>query len=140
MERRRPIGFWLKLLDGLIDQRLDATLSRWSLDRRQWQVINLLNDSPGSKEEAMAALEPFGRQTVEVALADLTASGLVAATDGRLRLTTTGENVLGEAHAGVNEDRQRIADGIEADDYLRTIETLRRMAMNLGWRDPDDQP
>jgi len=55
-------------------------------------------------------------------------------------LTTTGENVLGEAHAGVNEDRQRIADGIEGDDYLRTIETLRRMAMNLGWRDPDDQP
>ena len=88
----------------------------------------------------MAALEPFGRQTVEPALADLTARGLVAATDGRLRLTTTGENVLGEAHAGVNENRQRIADGIEGDDYLRTIETLRRMAMNLGWRDPDDQP
>ena len=37
---RRPIGFWLKLVDRLLDERLDETLG--DLTRRHWQVLNVL--------------------------------------------------------------------------------------------------
>ena len=36
---RRPIGFWLKLVDRLIDARLEASLG--GLSRRHWQVLNV---------------------------------------------------------------------------------------------------
>ena len=38
----RPIGYWLKKLDRLIDNHFDLQLSNAGLTRRQWQLLNLL--------------------------------------------------------------------------------------------------
>ena len=38
----RPIGYWLKKLDRLIDKHFELQLSNAGLARRQWQLLNLL--------------------------------------------------------------------------------------------------
>jgi hypothetical protein len=44
---RRPIGFWLKLVDRLIDERLGAPLG--TLSRRHWQVMNVVHHGPATQ-------------------------------------------------------------------------------------------
>jgi hypothetical protein len=41
-ENRRPIGYWLKHLDRLIEDTFERTLSMEGLTRRHWQVLNTL--------------------------------------------------------------------------------------------------
>ena len=38
----KPIGFWLKELDRLIDKHFEMQLSDAGLSRRQWQLLNCL--------------------------------------------------------------------------------------------------
>ena len=56
-----PIGFWLKLVDRLIDKRLDASLG--GLSRRDWQVLNVVRQGRASQAEIDARIRPFiGRE------------------------------------------------------------------------------
>ena len=43
-ESERPIGYWLKKLDRLIDQQFETQLSTARLSRRQWLLLNLLDN------------------------------------------------------------------------------------------------
>jgi hypothetical protein len=54
---RRPIGFWLKLVDRLID----AVLGDAGLTRRHWQVLNLLQTQPVTLQRIDTQLAPFLR-------------------------------------------------------------------------------
>jgi hypothetical protein len=56
---RRPIGYWLKHVDRLIEGAFDRTLADERLTRRHWQVLNTLQASPASRAEIGKALEPF---------------------------------------------------------------------------------
>ena len=53
----RPIGFWLKLVDRLIDKRLEASLG--GLSRRHWQVLNVVRKGRASQAEIDARVRPF---------------------------------------------------------------------------------
>jgi hypothetical protein len=55
----RPIGYWLKNLDRLIDARFERQLGDAGLSRREWQLLNLLEDGPRSVPELHTELEPF---------------------------------------------------------------------------------
>ena len=54
---RRPIGFWLKLVDRLLDKRLDETLG--DLTRRHWQVLNVLQQGAVDQAGIDARVRPF---------------------------------------------------------------------------------
>ena len=58
---RRPIGFWLKLVDRLIDEGFDAVLGDAGLTRRHWQVLNLLQTEPATLQRIDTQLAPFLR-------------------------------------------------------------------------------
>jgi hypothetical protein len=45
-EDRRPIGYWLKRLDGLIEQHFERTLAGEGVTRRQWQALNPCTSGP----------------------------------------------------------------------------------------------
>ncbi|HEU4909957.1 MAG TPA: hypothetical protein VFT17_13930, partial [Propionibacteriaceae bacterium] len=53
----RPIGYWLKKLDGLIDAEFERQLGEASLSRRQWQVLSLIEDGPRSVPELESETE-----------------------------------------------------------------------------------
>jgi hypothetical protein len=139
---RRPIGFWLKLVDRLIDEGFDALLGGAGLTRRHWQVLNALQDGPATVQHLDAALAPFlggpGASTGPF-LEDLAARGWVAWNDGQFVTTRAGTDAQAELLAKVSEHRRRVTAGISADEYLATVGVLRRMAANLGWVDAADQ-
>lgn len=58
-EDRRPIGYWLKHLDGLIDENFERTLAGEGVTRRQWQALNTLHKRPSTQAEIAEALKPF---------------------------------------------------------------------------------
>jgi hypothetical protein len=132
----KPIGYWLKQLDRLIEDRFDATLRAEGLARRHWQLLNTLHAGPASRADLTESLRPFwteGDLTVDEVVAELAGRGWIAAADdGRWALTTDGVAGHAEVAGKVHATRHAITDGISADEYLRTVGALRRMAENLS--------
>lgn len=138
----RPIGYWLKKLDGLIDAEFERQLGEASLSRRQWQVLNLIEDGPRSVPELESELKPFLREVLDLgdALSGLVTRGWVDSTDNIVGLTETGRAQFGLLKARVAELRQALTAGISAEEYQATIDLLARMAVNLeSHRNTGDQ-
>lgn len=143
MAPSRPIGFWLKLVDRLIDERFDEMLREQALTRRHWQVLSLLRQAPRTLPEVDAQVAPFlgsGEESTRPVLADLRARGWVSGDDGPvgpLTLTRAGA----AAHDGllekVSASRRQVTAGISPGEYQATVEVLHRMASNLGWTEAD---
>jgi DNA-binding MarR family transcriptional regulator len=135
----RPIGYWLKKLDRLIDEQFEEQLGEAGLSRRQWQVINLLEGDPRSVPELQSELEPFLQEDPDDltdALSGLVTRGWVASQENIVNLTETGQAQLKLIKAKVAELRQASMAGISPEEYQTTIDVLARMASNL---EPDSR-
>jgi DNA-binding MarR family transcriptional regulator len=141
---RRPIGFWLKLVDRLIDERFDELLGEAELTRRHWQVLTALQAGPASVQQLDTNLGPFldeREPTTRPVLEELGARGWAAWSPDDLAISTqAGASAHTALLAQVSTSRRQVTAGISPDDYLATVEVLRRMATNLGWTDPGDGP
>jgi DNA-binding MarR family transcriptional regulator len=130
----RPIGYWLKNLDRLIDARFERQLGDAGLSRRQWQLINLLEDGPRSVPELHTELEPFLQDApddLQDALSGLVGRGWADSQDEIVALTEIGQAQFGLVTAMVAELRQTLMIGISAEQYQTTTDVLIRMAANL---------
>ena len=129
---QKPIGYWLKTLDQLIDENFDRALAAGGLQRRHWQILNIVKTSAATSAEIAAALGPFwaeGAITLDDALADLTRRGWITGPEPR-RLTADGD----QAHDAIRERtnlRQKIMAGLTAEQYTQTVAVLEQMAANL---------
>ncbi|TDE01321.1 MarR family winged helix-turn-helix transcriptional regulator [Jiangella asiatica] len=141
-EERHPIGYWLKLVDRLIDQGFDAVLGSAAVTPRHWQILNLLESGPATyahiDDEAALYLAPH-MPTVRPVVDDLVNRGwaTTVGTD-RVALTDTGLKALTDIQAAVSADRDRVTEGISEDEYRVAVDVLMRMATNLGWREERD--
>ncbi|GAA1345978.1 MarR family winged helix-turn-helix transcriptional regulator [Arthrobacter roseus] len=139
MEHNRPIGFWLKLVDGLVDSRFESMLEEHGVTRRQWQLLNLLAERPTTVAELESELEPFlslpGGETIPEHLEELTESGWVSQSDGTYSLEELGRNSMAVLSEVVAENRAQVTEGVTHADYETTVAVLERMARNLGWGD-----
>jgi hypothetical protein len=131
----KPIGYWVKQLDRLIELTFDRALVQDGLSRRDWQLMNVLHREPATIEAIVDALDPFwGASGVEP---DEVISGFVrrgwAQLDehDRYRLSNRGENVRADVADRVQALRSVMTDGLTAAEYAATVDTLRRMATNL---------
>lgn len=59
MMGQRPLDFWLRLVDDLLNERVDSALEEHGVTRRQWAMINLLTSGTASRADLDAALAPF---------------------------------------------------------------------------------
>jgi hypothetical protein len=133
-DSERPIGYWLKKLDRLIDTQFELQLSTARLSRRQWQLLNLLENNPRSVPELEAELEPFlqgGAQEMRDALAGLVTRGWAESRDNIVNLTASGRAQFEIVKATAAEVRQTLMSGIPPEEYRTTIDVLARMAANL---------
>ncbi|WP_433013124.1 MarR family winged helix-turn-helix transcriptional regulator [Kribbella sp. CA-294648] len=123
----KPIGWWLKEVDRLLEQSFEQVLSADGLNRRQWQLLNAARgDVP-----IATALAPFlsgGPAELESFAAPLAERGWL---DGD-RLTPEGAAALEQLTGKVEAQRRRVTNGIVDAEYLQTVDVLRRMAANLG--------
>jgi DNA-binding MarR family transcriptional regulator len=130
----RPIGYWLKKLDRLIDEHFELQVSNAGLTRRQWQLLNLLENNPRSVPDLEAELEPFlqvAEGDLSESLSGLVTRGWAESKDNVVNLTETGQAHFEIVKAKVAELRQALTTGISPEEYQATIEVLSRMAANL---------
>jgi hypothetical protein len=134
-ETQRPIGYWVKHVDGLIEATFDRTLADLGLGRCHWQMLHLLALGPRPEAALDEALAPFwaagGVPTRAAVLQDLLQRGWVVSDDGRCALTPSGESAQHAIAERVQLTRQRTTQGLSAADYANTLRTLERMAANL---------
>ena len=135
----RPIGYWVKEVDRLLESRLDDVLARHLLTRRHWQVLNTIAQGAATIADIDEQLAPFRserRTTVAPVVADLRERGMVAGHDGSLALRPEGRTTFDALLEEVSETRRRTVDGIDDADYLTTIGVLEQMAGNLSASSP----
>jgi len=132
-DAERPIGYWLKKLDRLIDTQFELQLSTARLSRRQWQLLNLLENNPRSVPELESELEPFleGAAELSDAVSGLVNRGWAESTDNIVNLTETGQEQFEIAKATAAELRRTLTRGISAEEYQTTVDVLAQMAANL---------
>lgn len=145
MAPQRPVDFWLKLLDRLINERFTATLEEHGLTRRQWEVMNLVSTGPATQRELDTALAPFlpaagpgpadGLASGDD-LAELLESGWLEVGDRGYQLSDQGTLAHSRLDVVVARGNSELARGISAAEYRALLDVLARMAANLGWQDP----
>ncbi|QJW35930.1 MarR family transcriptional regulator [Cellulosimicrobium protaetiae] len=134
----RPIGYWLKLVDRLIDENLDGVFQHSGLTRRHWQVLNTIRDGVSETTAIDGVLSPFtgGASGATAAVAaevdDLVRRGWVARSDAGLAVTVAGNHAYHDLLDAVSLSRERVAEGVSREEYAQTVATLERMARNLG--------
>ena len=137
MDPQRPIGFWLKLVDGLITQQFDAIVEEHGVTRRQWQIMNLLAEAPSSAERIKQDLQPFLTDETDESVTEQTDelidSGWVTAAGEHYELTDQGRTSLAKISEVVQSNREQISAGIPEEEYTATLDVLQRMARNMGW-------
>jgi DNA-binding MarR family transcriptional regulator len=144
MKMERPIGYWLKHLDSLIETAAERTFAEQKLTRRHWQTMNVLRESPQQEAELTEAIRPFwgpGAITLDEVTSDLTRRGWLTQDDaGRYALTPAGR----AGHAAVEEKvrgiRSTLVTGLTERGYRETVRVLQRMAENLERATGQDPP
>ena len=145
MDASRPIGFWLKLVDRLIDEQFASTLEEHGVTRRQWQLLNVLSQGDATVQQLDAAVAPFlsagvgangepgEPETSAEHLSELIESAWVDATASGYELTERGRTAFEKLDAVVTELRGRLSEGLTTEQYDMTVASLEQMARNLGW-------
>jgi hypothetical protein len=131
----RPIGYWLKQLDRLIDAEFDAVYSEQQVSRRQWQVLNILHRKPANEREIKDALRPFwtedGVTQAEVVAELVRRQWIEGDNSGRHRISVAGQISHAAIAAKVELVRRKVVFGLSQAEYDTLIDTLRRMSANL---------
>jgi DNA-binding MarR family transcriptional regulator len=131
MAEERPIGWWVKRLDALLEEAVDAVVTAEGLTRRHWQVLHSLATGTEQEAEVRAALADFPGD-VDVVVSDLVARGWVARLgSGGVRLTADGTAAHARVQRAVGRVRRHAADGLSRNEYERTILVLSRMVDNV---------
>lgn len=134
-EQGRPIGYWLKLVDHLLDAAFLETLGESGLSRRHWQILNLIGTDARSVDDVDIALAPFlgVRGASAPFLDDLERIGWIEVADQQVSMTPDGAAASTEIRNNVGRQRERVAIGISDEAWATTMTTLQAMAANLGW-------
>jgi DNA-binding MarR family transcriptional regulator len=140
MTDQRPIGYWLTLLNGLIEEQFATTLDEHGVTRRQWQLLTVLSRSPSTVAQLDEAVAPFVAGGADPAssaehLSELIDSGWVDATAEAYELTERGRIAFDRLAEVVTQQRAAVASGITEQEYAETLGVLEKMSRNLGWSD-----
>jgi DNA-binding MarR family transcriptional regulator len=131
---RKPVGYWVKHLDALLEKAFDHALANKGVRRRHWQVLNALRAGPVTRAEITEALLPFwvaASVTQTDVVDDLVRRGWAQIEGETYRLTPDGEI----AHQAIERDvvalRAQIAEGFSQREFNGVLDALARMAANL---------
>lgn len=136
---RRPVDFWLRLLDRLINEHFSKVLEEHGVTRRQWEVMNLLSRGPASHDELVEALAPFHSEVQARSLADelaeLEDSGWLLRREQAYELTELGQTSYQRLEPVLRATDEEIGRNISGKDYATMLNVMKRMAINLGWQE-----
>jgi hypothetical protein len=133
----QPIGYWSGATYRASVGRLRAELAFGQLTQPHWYALNRVADAPSTwtRPDLADELQPYDDLGVEMedVLEELVERGWLSldAAD-TLTLTADGQKGLARARERNSEAHAETLRGISTEDYVTTINTLRRMIANLG--------
>lgn len=134
----KPIGYWLKRLDRLIENTFDRALAESGISRRQWQTLNTLHHTTRDDAGLREVLRPFWNtgqgdsETVADVVEALTGRGWIGRdAEGSYALTADGRAARASAASSVAEIRALVSRGVTEQEFQATMDVLRRMTANL---------
>lgn len=123
----RPLGFWLRVVDGLLAREFAASLDDADVSRRDWMLLNAVDGSV----DAPWLAERLARKSGRVRrLAD---RGWIVETDGIWSLTDEGRAEKERLAGLVDGMRERVSGAVSPEDYATTVASLEAIARELGW-------
>ena len=125
---RRPLGYWLRAVDGLLTREFAAAFDGAGVTRRDWMLLNALSGDV----ELPAFAERFARKGKR--LRGLEERGWVEESgDGTWVLTDEGRAAKERLGAIVDGIRSRVAGAVSPEDFATTLASLEAIARELGW-------
>ena len=126
---RRPLGYWLRAVDGLLTREFATALEAEGVSRRDWMLLNLLSgdiDAPELRER----LARKGKR-----LRGLEERGWVEEHgDGTWSLTDLGRSEKDRIGVTVDGIRSRVVDAVgDAEAYAALTTSLEAIAREFGW-------
>jgi hypothetical protein len=122
---RRPLGFWLRVVDGQLRTTMREAFAGFGVTRREWRVLAALQAGPAPASE-LPAPEPL--------LARLVDRGWATRDGDDYAATAEGTRIHDAVLSNVRKLRAQVTAGIPDADYATTLTTLERVAGNIGWK------
>lgn len=168
--QNKPLGFWLAVVEHRTHAAMRSAFADQGVTRREWRLLNLIQNGPATLEELKAAMPPRGRgrkirgdrthdgrreahagetsdrpgrkvrRSTKDVIDGLVQRGWVSDDEGRLSLTEDGARAKDELSERVSAVRSTAGTGITDADYATTLATLEAMARNLGWSEDSPRP
>ncbi|MFG6475824.1 MarR family winged helix-turn-helix transcriptional regulator [Microbacterium sp. P06] len=129
---RRPLGYWLRVVDGLLAHEFAASLDDADVSRRDWMLLNAVDSSVDTPWLAERLARKSGRVR---RLAD---RGWIVEADGRWELTEAGRAEKDRLAALVDGMRERVSGAVSPEDFDTTLASLEAIARELGWDESAD--
>ncbi|WP_062428257.1 hypothetical protein [Herbidospora daliensis] len=132
----QPLGAWTGEAYRRVVGAIRAELAAEGLTQPHWWTINHAAGSPGrwtraELTERLSAWEDLGLDFDQI-YDELIHWGWLTEDDGRLTLTDGGETGRRRAWERLGPVLEKTRAGIDPDDYVTTINVLRRVVANLG--------
>lgn len=133
----QPIGYWSGETYRIVVDRIRTDLALESLTQPHWWILNHIDGAPGSWTQATLTerLQPFDDQRTDFAevFDDLTARDWIIVDGQRsMTLTAAGREGLERARARGRAGNTQALAGISTEEYVATLNVLRRIIDNLG--------
>jgi hypothetical protein len=131
----RPLGYWLRVVDGLITREFAAAFDGEDISRRDWMLLNALSgdvELPGFAER----IARKGKRLRN--LADL--GWVEESGDGTWTLTDEGRAAKERLSSIVDGIRSRVAGAVSPEDFATTMASLEAIARELGWDESEPMP
>lgn len=131
---QRPLAFWLKRLDELLDTTFADALADEGLTRRHWQVLDVVSDEPAPTTYLVDLLRSFSNSAgVDEVITELVSRGwLTQADGGTWDLTGTGRSAHARVGERVGAVRRRMTAGVSESDFTTAQSVLETMCANLA--------
>lgn len=127
----RPLGYWLKAVDRLIDREFETAFADLDATRRDWRLLNVIGGDV-TDERLLAKLDARPHR-----LLPLVERGWVAGEPGAWTLTDAGRDALDTLGERVSAIRSRVGGAVSSEDYATTLASLEAIARELGWSEAD---
>jgi hypothetical protein len=146
---RRPLGYWLRAIEGPLRDTMRNAFATFGVTRREWRTLTTLHAGPATAEQLREALPPRrhdgerplrpGHRTLEQLLESFVNRGWATVADGSYTLTAVGERSHDAVLTTVQTVRAQVTAGIADADNATTMTTLEKIATNVGF-DPAAHP
>lgn len=124
----RPLGFWVRTIDGLLGRELANALQSEGVTHREWMLLTALAGDTGSswladrlarRPKRLRGLEKRGWAEEQG--------------DGTWTITAEGRAAKERVGHAVDGIRARVAESVAPEDLATTLASLETIARELGW-------